>query len=701
MKSRYNPVLLAIVAIGLVMALYLNFERHEVEQKNNTVELAMEYENLRRLAALEGLPEEKVLLEFKKAGINSLMIFDTTLERLSKKGELNVATAEQLRNASVLGEDAGVFAGVVNSKDFHGSAAYIAPAADMSVFKDTVDDLKIRYGSERVKQISEQPPIVRVDGSTDLVLPDKYDEPLGVLQAPLGLPAKDMRKAAELGFNIIIRPQNYVAVDEEKIDSIFKRVEDAGVKVHAMMPCGREAVGYPDKLDYMSAKLMDADMQLIMLEHYTQLRFADIKGLVSLAEGVGYKASRSYVIDGMEQKKISVDTALRRWALTDEERNIRVNYIRPFHMPVDGKPLLETNLKYVEDIKKSVEERGYTIGKAGIFAESDSHGYYMPYFTQRFELLPVAAAIIAGCVIFLSLLVKLGNGKQLLLWAVLTAGACGLLLFFRGLLLRQMLAMAAACVFPVLSMNVILDIWDSCKSKTSSALKIVFNAVWQLALAIALSLVGAAFLSAILTDSRFLLEIDIYRGVKLTFMLPVILMAVLYAKRYDLLQAAGKGLPAVWSRVNGLLDIKLTYKHIALLLVFLFVAYYFVGRSGHTGGVAVSGIELKLRALLEDAMYARPRNKEFMIGHPAFFLAAMAAYKGAPRLWQFVLVCGAVIGQASLVQTFCHMRTPVVMSFVRALDGYAVGIIFGAVAVLTLAAMIPLIVRLKRRYLEQ
>lgn len=325
MKSRYNPVLLAVIAIGLVMALYLNFERHEVEQKNNTVEMAMEYENLRRLAALEGLPEEKVLLEFKKAGINSLMIFDTTLERLSKKGELYVATGEQLRNASALGNESGVFAGIANSKDFHTSAAYISPAADMSIFKDVVSDLQVRYGKERVKQISQQPLVVRIDGSTELVLPDKYDEPLGVLQAPLGLPAQDMRKAAELGFNIIVRPQNYVDVDEEKIDSIFKRIDSAGVKVHAMMPCGRETVGYPDKLDYMSAKLMDAGMQLIMLEHYTQLRFADIKGLVNLAEGVGYNASRSYVIDGMEQKKISVDTALRRWALTDEERNIRVN----------------------------------------------------------------------------------------------------------------------------------------------------------------------------------------------------------------------------------------------------------------------------------------------------------------------------------------------------------------------------------------
>ena len=701
MERRYNPVLLAIIALGLAMALYLNFERHEIEQKNTTVEMAMEYENLCRLAALEGLPEEEVLLEFKKAGINSLMIFDTTLERLAKKGDLYVATGEQLRNASMLGENAGVFAGVVQSQDYQGSAAYIAPAADMNIFKDAVDDLKVRYGSERVKQISKQPPIVRVDGSTDLVPPDKYDEPLGVLQAPLGLPAKDMRKAAALGFNIIIRPQNYVAVDEAKIDSVFKRVEDSGVKVHAMMPCGREAVGYPDKLDYMSAKLMDADMQLIMLEHYTQLRFADIKGLVNLAEGVGYKASRSYVIDGMEQKKISVDTALRRWALTDEERNIRVNYIRPFFMPVNGKPLMETNLQYVADIKKSVEARGYTIGKAGVFAEIDSHGYYMPYFTQRFELLPVAAAILAGCVMLLSMFVDLGKGKQLLLWAVLTAFVCAVLMLFRGLLLRQVLAMAAACVFPVLSMSVIMNIWDKNKDTSVGVLKIIFTAIWQLALAVCLSLVGAAFLSAILTDSRFLLEIDIYRGVKLTFMLPVILMAALFIKKYDLLNVAGKGLSVFWQRLNGLLDIKLTYKHIVLLGVLLFVAFYFVGRSGHTGGVAVAGIELKLRALLEELMYARPRNKEFMIGHPAFFLAVMAAYRGAPRLWQFCLVCGAVIGQASLVQTFCHMRTPVVMSFVRALDGYAVGIVFGTLGVLAMAAIIPLIVRLKRRYLEQ
>lgn len=120
---------------------------------------------------------------------------------------------------------------------------------------------------------------------------------------------------------------------------------------------------------------------------------------------------------------------------------------------------------------------------------------------------------------------------------------------------------------------------------------------------------GAAFLSAILTDSRFLLEIDIYRGVKLTFILPVMLTAVLFMKRYDLLQVVGKGLKTLWERLNGLLDTGITFRHVAVLAVLLFIAYYFVGRSGHTGGVPVPAIELKMRAFLEQLMYARPREK--------------------------------------------------------------------------------------------
>ena len=698
MKSRYNPVLLAVIVVGLVCALWLNFVRHDVEKQNNTVEMAMEYEGLRKLAALQGLPEEDVLRQFKEAGINSLMIFDTTLERLTKNGELQTATGGELRQAAMLGADKGVFAHVP-AEALEENAAYAAAAADASILEDVEQDLCLRYGADRVQVVSENPRIIKVKGSTTPLPDGRYDEPQGLLQAPLGLPVQDLRKVNALGFKIIVRPQNYIEVTDEQIDAIFDRIKEAGVPVAALMPCGTEVVGYPNKMQHLGERMKENNMTLVMLEHYTQLQFAKIDGLLPLAEFNDYKAARSYVIDPTEQKKISVGEALRRWALTDEERNIRVNYIRPFLMPEGGQDIMKTNLKYVRDIKASVEARGYTIGEAGVFAAKGDG--FAPYFPSKLSFIPVLLAIVAGVVLYLSLLFNLSGSKQLALWAVLSAGGLALLFIGRGLLTRQLLALAAASVFPVLSMSVIFNIWDKNTTDKHSLLSICWKGIWQLALAIALSLVGAAFLSAILTDSRFLLEIDIYRGVKLTFILPVIFTAILFIKRYDMLQVVGKGLQTLWKRLNGLLDTGLTFRHVVVLLVLMFIAYYFVGRSGHTGGVPVPAIELKMRAFLEQLMYARPREKEFMIGHPMFFLAVLAVYRCAPRWWQFVLTCAAVIGQGSLVQTFCHMRTPVVMSFVRALDGYAVGVVFGVAGVLVIGALLPFVLKLRRRYLEQ
>ena len=700
MKHRYNPVLIAVIVVGLISALWLNWQRHKVEQANNTVELAMEYESLRKLAILQGLPEDQVLRDFQRAGINSLMLFDTTLERLTKKGEIYSTTTEELRKATSLGADKGVFASVPAAK-LTRNAAFVAAGSNPAVLTDVLEDLVLRYGQDRVELGSSEPRIIRVVGSTELVPEGKFDEPHGLLQAPLGLPIRDMQKLADMGFELIVRPQNYINVREEQIDSIFKRIDKAGVKVHALMPCGKETVGYPDKVEYLGKKLREHNMTLVMLEHYTQLRFAQIDGLIPLAEFNNYKAARSYVIDGVEQKKISVATALHRWALTDEERNIRVNYIRPFLLPVEGKDIMETNLQYVRNIKANVESRGYTIGEAGVFAGLAGGEGFAPYFPAKASWLPIVLAIVAGVVLYGSLLFNWNSKTELILWAVFSALGCGLLMLGRGLLTRQLLALAAASVFPVLSMSFLMQLWDKNTTSDHGLAPIIWRGMWQLALAIAVSLVGASFLSAILTDSRFLLEIDIYRGVKLTFILPVVLTAILYLKRHDMLQVVGKGLKSLLTKLNSLLDTGLTFKHVAVLMVFLFIAFYFVGRSGHTGGVPVPAIELKMRAFLEQVMYARPREKEFMIGHPAFFLMVMAVYKCAPRWWQFVLICGAVIGQGSLVQTFCHMRTPVVMSFVRALDGYAVGIIFGIVSVLGVSLLLMLMEKLKRRYMEQ
>ena len=103
-----------------------------------------------------------------------------------------------------------------------------------------------------------------------------------------------------------------------------------------------------------------------------------------------------------------------------------------------------------------------------------------------------------------------------------------------------------------------------------------------------------------------------------------------------------------------------------------------------------------MRAALEQLFYARPRTKEFMIGHPAFLLAVYAAAQRWRTWIIFALVLAATIGQGSMVETFAHMRTPIEMSFVRGIGGIFLGGIIGAVLVALVAAWNRLLERVKR-----
>jgi cellobiose-specific phosphotransferase system component IIC len=98
-------------------------------------------------------------------------------------------------------------------------------------------------------------------------------------------------------------------------------------------------------------------------------------------------------------------------------------------------------------------------------------------------------------------------------------------------------------------------------------------------------------------------------------------------------------------------------------------------------------------------MYARPREKEFLIGHPAFYLAVYAAYNKWPKVLQLLLVMAASIGQGSLVQTFCHVRTPVLMSYVRAGDGFVLGAVLGIILLIVVVLLLPYFKKWQRSYL--
>jgi hypothetical protein len=109
---------------------------------------------------------------------------------------------------------------------------------------------------------------------------------------------------------------------------------------------------------------------------------------------------------------------------------------------------------------------------------------------------------------------------------------------------------------------------------------------------------------------------------------------------------------------------------------------FLIVRSGNDAPSAVSDSELKLRSLLDQVFYTRPRTKEFLIGHPALFLGLALNRRAvdgtALKAWATVLLAIGVVGQSDIVDTMCHTHTPLDIGLARIALGLIVGGIIGS-----------------------
>ena len=86
---KYNRILMIIILIGFVASMAINLERHRVEEANNTVELAIDYEGLVELAEREGveMPICRCIYEVLYCGMQARDVIPCLMNR-AKKDEL-------------------------------------------------------------------------------------------------------------------------------------------------------------------------------------------------------------------------------------------------------------------------------------------------------------------------------------------------------------------------------------------------------------------------------------------------------------------------------------------------------------------------------------------------------------------------------------------------------------------------------------
>lgn len=659
----YNKILIAVIILGLIASLAIDVQRYQVEQANKSIELIMDYEDLVALAEKEGLPPEKVLAQAKEAGITSLAVYETTFKKLNVNGKAAAVNGSVLlanyQNGAI--RDPG-WRQLIESGQIKGTNVYVT-GHNQQTFQEVHEDLVRRLGQDRVRELT-------ISGQRVLEVKANYEE---FEKMDLGMPTDEMQAVNDAGFYVVARPTNYRQCTKDDIDAFFDRLD--GYQVSAIVASGSQTLGAPDESQYMAQQMRQRGLTLGMIEGVTQLKFFPQDGMLDIAKANDYQSARLYSIPKDEQKKMKVNEAIDRWGTTDDERNIRFNLLKTFEKPAPDMTLLETNMSYVTGVKNKLEAQGFTMGRAGVFAS-----FYPEAPLRSLVMLGVAA----GIVLYLSLVIPAMKSKQAyILLAVLALVMMVPVLMGHGNKIRVAAALAAANVFPAISVLWILDkIRQRVPKQGAGLLRMIGTGVAALFACGMISYVGAAYLSASLADTEYLLEVNIFRGIKLTFILPIILVAIGFLQRFDVFDGKMDDTEGFLEQFKRILDVPVKVKTLLGLFLVLVAAVVFVARSGHTMGMPVSATELKFRAFLEQAMYARPRTKEFMIGHPAFLLAAMAWFRKWPTMVLFVLVMVATIGQGSMVETFAHMRSPILMSTARGLGGLVLGAGVGAICMI-------------------
>ena len=168
-----------------------------------------------------------------------------------------------------------------------------------------------------------------------------------------------------------------------------------------------------------------------------------------------------------------------------------------------------------------------------------------------------------------------------------------------------------------------------------------------------ITLSGALLIAVLMYDLLFMQKILLPLSVKLSMVLPILITVfILYSKK----------------DIELFLNYELKIKHLAAAAAVLSILGVMLIRSGNNSS-AILPFELQLRQLLENILAIRPRTKEFLIGQP-LLLAGLYFKKR-------YLVLFGVIGQVSIINTFMHAHSPLIVSLARTFNGLWLGFFIG------------------------
>lgn len=460
----------------------------------------------------------------------------------------------------------------------------------------------------------------------------------------IGLSPSSAAVVQEAGLQLISRHSNRVGMSEDEIRATLQSAKELGSIGY--LPQGEQVMGQRDLVKFTADTLKAQGMLYLAPE------FAKISGDAKLAALSRENLVRLHAIQAAEVDKLAPSAYVERFAKAARERNIRILLLRP--LTTSAKSPREIVTGSLSLVAKGLAREGIALGPARPFVDS--------------QPTKLALMLIGAGTLFVGLWVLSSMGASRTLTIAGAVALLGLTLATQVASVASLPALAASMVFPVAA----YVWWLSARPTHPILVYLLMSGI---------SLAGGLSVAGLLNGLDYFVRIDQFSGVKFALFLPLVVVVALLVPRLISWSDALKR-PATWGGIVGGM--------VALVLV-----GFMLSRSGNDNPAGVSDLELRLRSMLDWLFFTRPRTKEFLVGHPALLcgllLAARERKAGAQGLsgWAIGLIAVGAIGQTSIVNTLCHLHTPVLLGLARIATGLLVGAVVGLVWYAVATKLLP------------
>lgn len=699
---KRKNILAIFIIIGILSSILLSFNRIKVESGNKSIDFVLNYEDIEELADQSEEDLDWWLKKFKGLGVSSVSLTeDSFIRLLEDENPLKMKIVKTIKEDIYWEEKYSEELVDYLKQDSVDKYDLVVTIKDKELYTRIKKGLEERYDTKKYKIIdTENEYTFILDGtaeealysrestltdskdngqSRNKILSDSKLSTLGI-----GYNEEKVKIIKDAGMNIVLRPINNVEnwTGKKYIKSSLDQYSKFNIKPEYMVFAGGEILGYPDNIDMVQKFIQENNMSVGLIESPVQREHVNQKGLEELTKSLGYNAVRVFSVPDFIQERFKyynyegaeeIENTLYR-AVT--ERNIRLIYFKPFKLDrAEYVTDYEEYEKTFKSFENRISEHNMTIGRASVM-KTNTVNLILKIF--------IGIATLIGAIFLIEQILKI---KEKFLNMKLAIGSLAIiaLSIIVPNFSSTIFAIGAAIVFPSLSM---IYFCKKCRKyyeigyKDKEIKSTIVTGVKELIIMILISFIGSIFVATLLSDTEYLLEMRIFRGVKLVQVMPIVVYMITFIGCFGYKNELGTADCKInLNQIKEMMKDNIKIIYALLAGVIFYIGYIYLARTGHESNVKPSDLEMMGRNLLEVKLIARPRIKEFLLAFPAIILAINLAFN-KNKLGIFVAGLLIALGQTSVVNTFSHLRTPMYLSAMRLVYGVLLGIVFGVIYLL-------------------